>query len=174
MTKSVTSAKETVSAVRVGQSVLYLKPARLPLRDVAIDPIGAARLDAALSPSIPALVRSLVDFTIELQNRRAIERGNPQPIQLSVLNRRRRAAARVRPWRDHRVHLRRARRQPAAARPRAARARDDARRAPRRAAAEHADRREVTADHAADSLPDRGASGCGGILLPCPSPSTRS
>ena len=92
MTKSGTSAKETVSAVRVGRPVLYLKPARLPLRDVAIDPIGVERLDAALTPAIPALVRSLVDFTIELQNRRAIERGNPQPIQLSVLNRRRRAA----------------------------------------------------------------------------------
>lgn len=92
MTKSVTSAKGTVSAERVGHPLLYLKPARLPLRDVAVDKIGLDRLDVAMSPSIPHLVRSLVDFTIELQNRRALERGNAQPIQLSVLNRRRRAA----------------------------------------------------------------------------------
>jgi hypothetical protein len=92
MTKPVTSVKETVSTVRAVRPFLFLKPARLPLRDAKVDPIGVQRLDEALSPSIPALVRSIVDFTIELQNRRAIERGNPQPIQLSVLNRRRRAA----------------------------------------------------------------------------------
>ncbi len=92
MTKSVTSAKGTVSDVRELRPLLYLRPARLPLRDAAVDKIGVARLDAAMSPSIPHLVRSIVDFTIELQNRRALERGNPQPIHLSVLNRRRRAA----------------------------------------------------------------------------------
>ena len=92
MTKSVTSVEGTVSAVRAVRPSLFLKPARLPLRESRLDDGAVRELDAMVSPAIPALVRSLVDFTIELQNRRAIERGNPQPIQLSVLNRRRRAA----------------------------------------------------------------------------------
>lgn len=93
MTKSAVSVKDTTSAVlREVRPFLYLEPARLPLANVPVDTIGLARLDASVSPSIPQLVRSLVDFTIALQNRRALESGNVQPIQLSVLNRRRRAA----------------------------------------------------------------------------------
>lgn len=71
---------------------LLLEPAQLLQTTVAHDPIGLAHLDAAVGDQIPQLVASLVDFTIAVQNGRALERGNPQPIPLSVLNRRRRAA----------------------------------------------------------------------------------
>jgi hypothetical protein len=93
MTKSTVLAKDATSAVlREVRPFLYLEPARLPLAATTVDAAGCARLEASVSPVIPQLVRSLVDFTIALQNRRALERGNVQPIQLSVLNRRRRAA----------------------------------------------------------------------------------
>ncbi len=93
MTKSaVSDAYDAPAAVREPRPFLFLEPARLPLRD---DPSVAANchyLEAAAGHSVPALVRSLVDFTIALQNKRALEVGNPQPISVSVLNRRRRAA----------------------------------------------------------------------------------
>lgn len=93
MTKSavpVVDAGPTVA--REPRPFLYLEPARLPLRNPQIDAASIARLDAAVGDDVPALVRSLVDFSIARLNRRALERGNPQPISVSVLNRRRRAA----------------------------------------------------------------------------------
>lgn len=93
MTKStVPDANVAIAAVREPRPFLFLEPARLPVRKHTIDAEGTAHLQTTAEPSLPALVRSLVDHTIERQNRRAIERGIPQPIQLSVLNRRRRAA----------------------------------------------------------------------------------
>ncbi|MEO6596846.1 MAG: hypothetical protein ABIP94_19045 [Planctomycetota bacterium] len=97
MTKSIASDVDASPAgVRVPRPFLYLEPARLPLRkdghSESIDAKGQQNLEVAAGSSVPLLVRSLIDYTIALQNRRALERGNPQPIQLSVLNRRRRAA----------------------------------------------------------------------------------
>jgi hypothetical protein len=93
MIKSVVREPDVApAAVREVRPVLFLEPARLPLRSESVDAAGQAWLEDAAMDSVPALVRSLVDHTIALQNRRAIERGNPQPIQVSVLNRRRRAA----------------------------------------------------------------------------------
>ncbi|MBL8754405.1 MAG: hypothetical protein JNK15_13970 [Planctomycetes bacterium] len=89
MTKSDVSVKDTVSVPREVRPFLLLAPA--PAAPVH-EPAGLARLDQALGDQIPQLVRSLVDYTIARQNGRALERGNPQPIPLSVLNRRRRAA----------------------------------------------------------------------------------
>lgn len=91
MTKSAVLGKDA-AVLREVRPFLHLEPARLPLKEMKHDPIGLLRLEASVSPSIPHLVRSVVDFTIALQNRRALERGDVQPIQLSVLNRRRRAA----------------------------------------------------------------------------------
>jgi hypothetical protein len=92
MTKSLVSDRDAVAAVREPRPFLFLAPARLPLREAVVDPRGQQLLDQIITDAIPQLVRSLVDYTIERQNKRAIERGNPQPIQLAVLNRRRRAA----------------------------------------------------------------------------------
>jgi hypothetical protein len=86
------TAPELSRPVKEPRPFLYLEPARLPLPKSEHDPKGLERLEAAVAPAIPALVRSLVDFTIARQNKKAQARGNPQPIGLSVLNRRRRAA----------------------------------------------------------------------------------
>jgi hypothetical protein len=93
MTKSATLANDgTAAPQREVRPFLYLEPARLPLKDARVDVAAIGWLEQAAAPWIPQLVRSLVDFTIARQNRRALERGPVQPIQLSVLNRRRRAA----------------------------------------------------------------------------------
>lgn len=93
MTKSTVSVANVAPiAVREPRPFLFLDPAPLPLRKNLIDAPSAAHLYAAAEGDIPALVRALIDFTIDRQNRRAQDRGNPQPIQVSVLNRRRRAA----------------------------------------------------------------------------------
>jgi hypothetical protein len=70
----------------------YLTPRLVTAVPPAIDLGGKAVLAARVNDYVPALVRALVDHTIALQNRRGLESGNRQPIQLSVLNRRRRAA----------------------------------------------------------------------------------
>lgn len=90
MTKSVAVPHNPVSAVAVREPrpFLFLEPARLPARSDAIDAAGCGRLEAVATPAVPMLVRALVDYTIARQNRRL----GAQPIQLSVLNRRRRAA----------------------------------------------------------------------------------
>jgi hypothetical protein len=90
MTKSTIVAEDVPALRREPRPFLRLAPAVGPA--MRPDPRGLARLDAALAEQIPQLVRSLVDWTIALQNRRALGRGGAQPIQLSVLNRRRRAA----------------------------------------------------------------------------------
>lgn len=93
MTKSLVSERDTAAtATRDPSPFAFLEPARLPLRATEPDVEGRRWLADKVTPAIPQLVRSLVDYTIERQNRRALERGNPQPIQISVLNRRRRAA----------------------------------------------------------------------------------
>jgi len=93
MAKSVMSVGNPVQAIlREPRPFLFLEPARVPTRAVAIDPIGLEWLDEACDEAVPALVRSLVNYSITLQNRSSLERGARQPIQLSVLNRRRRAA----------------------------------------------------------------------------------
>ena len=93
MTKSILDdGRVAPTAVREPRPFLYLEPARLPCREDSVDAVGRRNLEAAAADTVPLLVRSLVDYTIARQNRRALERGNPQPIQLSVLNRRRRAA----------------------------------------------------------------------------------
>jgi hypothetical protein len=92
MTKSAGSGTASATVRREVRPFLYLEPTRAPVQAAPADPVGAALLEQAIAPCIPQLVRSLVDFTIARQNRRALERGPVQPIQLSVLNRRRRAA----------------------------------------------------------------------------------
>lgn len=94
MTKStVPDANVAIAIPREPRPFLFLEPAPLPLRKNTIDAVGAAHLHAAAEGSLPMLVRALIDHTIERHNRRAQERGQtPQPIPVSVLNRRRRAA----------------------------------------------------------------------------------
>jgi hypothetical protein len=71
---------------------LFLDPVRTTARRPVLDEVGRENLESCTIDAVPAIVRSLVDFTIAQQNRRALEHGNVQPIQLSVLNRRRRSA----------------------------------------------------------------------------------
>ena len=92
MTKSAPSASTAAAtAVREVRPFLFLDPAPAPVH-VTIAPAERERLEHIAVAEIPQLVRAVVDYTIALQNRRALERGNPQPISLAVLNRRRRAA----------------------------------------------------------------------------------
>jgi hypothetical protein len=93
MTKTANSdVHDAPAAVREPRPFLYLEPARLPVHVDAKFRADCRYLEAAAGHCVPLIVRSLVDHTIALQNKRAIERGNPQPISMSVLNRRRRAA----------------------------------------------------------------------------------
>lgn len=93
MTKSVVNVPDgAASATREIRPFLFLEPARGADAGVAPDPLGLDQLDAMVGDDAAALARSLVQFSIELQNRSMLERGDRQPIRLSVLNRRRRAA----------------------------------------------------------------------------------
>lgn len=93
MTKSAPSASTaTATAVREPRPFLFLEPTTPGTPAPVIATETQQRLERIATNDTPQLVRSVVDYTIALQNRRALERGNPQPIQLSVLNRRRRAA----------------------------------------------------------------------------------
>jgi len=93
MTKSVVSVGNATQAIaREPRPFLFLEPARASARDVIIDATGLEQLDSAADEAVPTLVRSLVNFSIALQNRSPLERGTQQPIQVSVLNRRRRVA----------------------------------------------------------------------------------
>ncbi|MGE3174705.1 MAG: hypothetical protein AB7O97_18885 [Planctomycetota bacterium] len=93
MTKS---AHPSVSAgpalTREPRAFSYLKPRLVTTEPPAIDIGGKAVLGAKANDYVPALARALVDHTIAMHNKRALDSGNRQPIQLSVLNRRRRAA----------------------------------------------------------------------------------
>jgi hypothetical protein len=92
MTKSALPVLDTgASIAREPRPFLYLEATRAT-GDAAADPIGLQRLETAAGDAVAPLVRSLVNFTIATQNRSALARGRAQPIQLSVLNRRRRAA----------------------------------------------------------------------------------
>lgn len=81
-----------VAPTREPRAFSYLTPRLVLTVPPPIDPVGRELLEEFAGASVPALVRALVDHTIALQNRRGLETGNRQPIQLSVLNRRRRAA----------------------------------------------------------------------------------
>lgn len=93
MTKSEVSMVDGTSTLRrEGRPFLFLDPAPAVQPPVVLDPIGLDWLHGEVADQAPTLARSLVNFSIELQNRSMLERGNRQPIQLSVLNRRRRVA----------------------------------------------------------------------------------
>ncbi|MFK7743160.1 MAG: hypothetical protein AB8H80_22790 [Planctomycetota bacterium] len=83
------TAVTTAAAVREPRPFLYLKPAALPLVHHEYDAAGVARLQQSADADIPHIVRSIVDYTIASQNERS---RRAQPIPMSVLNRRRRAA----------------------------------------------------------------------------------
>ncbi|HLQ38386.1 MAG TPA: hypothetical protein VK348_11315 [Planctomycetota bacterium] len=85
-----TLAPAAPATTREPRPFLFLEP-RLATAP-AIDVAGRDLLEQLVADEIPALVRSLVNCTITLQNRRALESGRQQPIALSVLNRRRRVA----------------------------------------------------------------------------------
>ncbi|MFT4512312.1 MAG: hypothetical protein ACI89X_003465 [Planctomycetota bacterium] len=88
MTKSEGSNRDG-SLQREPRPFLYLKAVSLPLRKVQVDSVGAELLEQCMQPQISYIVRSIVDYTIAKQNRNS---RTAQPIQISVLNRRRRAA----------------------------------------------------------------------------------
>lgn len=92
MSKPTTPAVAPAAASREPRPFSYLTPRLVTVTPPAIDVGGRAVLEARASGYVPALVRALVDHTIALQNRRGLVSGNRQPIALSVLNRRRRAA----------------------------------------------------------------------------------
>ncbi|MCA8973238.1 MAG: hypothetical protein KDC98_00885 [Planctomycetes bacterium] len=92
MTKSAIQ-QENASAVRSREPrpFLFLEP-RPATSEVTFTAGDIALLDELTCDSVAGFTRSLVNHTIAMQNRRALEHGNVQPIQVSVLNRRRRAA----------------------------------------------------------------------------------
>lgn len=93
MTNSTVSQENSApSTAREPRPFLFIEPTSAIVKDVEFGADDVQLLDSLASPSVPVFVRGLVNFTIALQNRRALENGNVQPIQLSVLNRRRRAA----------------------------------------------------------------------------------
>jgi len=92
MSKPSIPVPATAQLTREPRAFSHLAPLIVTAEPPAIDVGGRAFLAAKVGDSIPALVRALVDHTIALQNRRGLESGNRQPIQLSVLNRRRRSA----------------------------------------------------------------------------------
>lgn len=93
MTKSVVSQENRAPApAREPRPFLFIEPLRTPSQQVDFTADEVRLLEDIASASVPVLVRAVVNFTIALQNRRSLEHGNVQPIQVSVLNRRRRAA----------------------------------------------------------------------------------
>jgi hypothetical protein len=88
MTKSEGSNRDATMG-REPRPFLYLKAASLPLASESGDPQGVTQLTQRLQPQISQIVRGLVDYTIARHNARS---RSAQPIQMSVLNRRRRAA----------------------------------------------------------------------------------
>lgn len=93
MTNSVTDQENVAPATkREPRPFLFIDPMPSVTNDIEFKVDELQELETLASASVQVFVRSLVNFTIALQNRRALEHGNVQPIQLSVLNRRRRAA----------------------------------------------------------------------------------
>lgn len=102
MTKpAIPSVSLAAAPTREPRPFSFLVPRLVLTEPPAVDAGGRAFLAAKTAEFVPALVRALVNHTIEAQNRRARERGTPQPIQLSVLNRRRRCA---RSWLQAVIH----------------------------------------------------------------------
>jgi hypothetical protein len=89
---STQSASPASAPAREPRAFSFLKPRLITVTPPAIDPHGRAILMARADSSVPALVRAVVDHTIALHNEHGRESGYVQAIQLSVLNRRRRAA----------------------------------------------------------------------------------
>lgn len=77
---------------RVPRAFSFLKPRLVTAAPPEIDVGGRAVLAARVQECIPALARALVDHSVAMLNEHGLSIGNRQPIQLSVLNRRRRAA----------------------------------------------------------------------------------
>ncbi len=95
MTKSAESTTEIPAGTietKAPRPFLFLEPRSVSTRPIDLPAADIELLNERASPVVPAIVRSVVNFTIALQNRRALEHGNVQPIAVSVLNRRRRAA----------------------------------------------------------------------------------
>jgi hypothetical protein len=92
MTKSPFSVPAAAPSTREPRAFAHLAPLLVTAEPPALDVGGRAFLAAKTGDHVAALVRGLVDHTIALQNRRALESGNRQPMQISVLNRRRRCA----------------------------------------------------------------------------------
>lgn len=89
---STTGGSSSTSPAREPRAFAFLKPRLLTASPPAMDAHGRAILMARASDSVPAIARAVVDHTIALHNEHGRSVGNRQPIQLSVLNRRRRAA----------------------------------------------------------------------------------
>ncbi|MBK8097015.1 MAG: hypothetical protein IPK26_07910 [Planctomycetes bacterium] len=90
MTKLATSDRLAPATPREVRPFLYLDPIRSATNPVELDPAGLRVLTAALEPAVPMLVRAVVDQSVAGQHGPEISRR--QPPQVSVLNRRRRAA----------------------------------------------------------------------------------
>ena len=93
MTKSAQiSVTVAATPTREPRPFSYLAPRLRNTELPAIDNGGRAVLAVRVGEYVPALVRAVIDHSIALQNRRGLESGNPKPIAMSVLNRRRRVA----------------------------------------------------------------------------------
>ena len=77
-----------VAASKQPRPFLFLEPREL-LEGAGPDPVGLRALHEICEECLPLLVRSLVNHTIARSNEVALR---PQPIAMTVLNRRRRAA----------------------------------------------------------------------------------
>lgn len=84
-------ATPATPAARQPRPFLFLEP-QVTTSAPTFSAEDVRQLDECVADNASAIVRSLVNYTIALQNRRALEHGDVKPIQLSVLNRRRRAA----------------------------------------------------------------------------------
>jgi hypothetical protein len=91
MTKIAELVASTSPAVaREVRPFLFLEP-KVTVSVPELDAVGLQLLAAQTEDDVPALVRSLVNHTIALQNRGRFDSDGSQPIAVSVLNRRRRA-----------------------------------------------------------------------------------
>lgn len=82
-------ANRDVDGTREPRPFLYLKAKSLPIKADEVDAASIAELHTCVEPQISQIVRGLVDFTMARDNQRT---RRTQPIPMSVLNRRRRAA----------------------------------------------------------------------------------
>lgn len=80
------------SPAREPRAFSFLKPRMLTVAPPDLDPVGRSVLAARAADYVPSIARAVVDHSIALHNEQGRRIGNRQPIQLSMLNRRRRAA----------------------------------------------------------------------------------